>query len=91
MLYIFSGYRCNVDIDPVPGGSNTAGMYMSRMQHGVTTVKTMGYIEPDPGGPIYGFPNLAYRAPEHESSLESQTLSVSMEEKETNFPKEMIA
>ena len=50
----------------------------------------MGYIEPDPGV-SYGFPNLAYRAPEHESSLESQTLTVSMEEKESNVPKEMIA
>ena len=38
---------CTVNIDPNPG------LYMSRMQHGVTRVKTMGYIEPDPGGPIW--------------------------------------
>ena len=32
-------------------GSHTAGMYMSRRQHGETKVKTMGYIDPDPGFP----------------------------------------
>ena len=29
------------------------GVYMSRMQHWVTRVKIMGYIEPDPGCPIW--------------------------------------
>ena len=28
-------------------------LYMARVQHGVTRVKTIGYIEPDPGGPIW--------------------------------------
>ena len=51
MLYMFRVQRWHR-----PWGSNTAGVYMSRMQHGVTRVKIMtGDIEPDPGGPIWLF------------------------------------
>ena len=51
MLYMFRVQRWHR-----PWGSNTAGVYMSRMQHGVTRVKIMtGDIEPDPGGHIWLF------------------------------------
>lgn len=31
-------------------GSHAAGVYMSMMQNGVTKVKTIGYIAPEPRG-----------------------------------------
>ena len=52
VLYMFRVQRLH---RPWSWGSHTAGVYMSRMQHGVTKVKTMDYIKLDPGSHIWLF------------------------------------
>ena len=71
MLYMFRVQRWH-------GGGGVQygrGVYMSRMQHWVTRVKIMGYIEPDPGCPIWLSIVLGnFRVPCFQGSLKSDEI-----------------